>query len=115
MADNYVTEGKNLTLTNAALASKDAGDPVVVGKIVGVALIDADANNKCTFATEGIFDLPVKGHDGTANSAVAVGDALYYTAGDAFLDKDSAQVLFGYALEAVSSGQTATIEVLLAK
>jgi hypothetical protein len=48
--------------------------------------------------------------DNSGNSAVALGDKLYLDAG--VINKDSvAGKAFGYALEAVASGETANIQV----
>jgi predicted RecA/RadA family phage recombinase len=114
MAKNYVQEGRRPFLTVGA--GVNSGDPVVVGQIIGVAVINADANNQATIDTEGVYDLNVKAIDGVGNSAVAVGDAIYYVNADTpKLSKKNTGVLFGYALEAVAAGATDTINVKLAK
>jgi predicted RecA/RadA family phage recombinase len=93
-----------------------SGDPVLMGQIPGVALVDEDAAGETTVALDGAFELSVKGIDGSGNSAVAKGDAIYYVTGDTpKLSKKTAGVLFGYALAAVSSGATATIAVEVGK
>jgi hypothetical protein len=61
----------------------------------------------------GIYDLPVKGHTGVGNVAVSIYDALYYDAGLGGLNKNSGGIFFGYALEAVNSGATTTINVFM--
>ncbi|MHB1418471.1 MAG: capsid cement protein [Bacillota bacterium] len=112
MAKNYVQEGHRLWLT--AGAGVTSGAPVAVGQITGVAVADVDANNQTTVDTAGVYDLSVKGINGGGNSAVVVGDAIYYTVGDTpKLNKKDNGVLFGYALEAVDAGATATINVKL--
>lgn len=110
MATNMIRdEGKILAL---AIASISAGDPVVKGQIPGVALTDTDGDGNVTVQTRGVFDLSVKGVDGSGNAAVAIGDILYYTAGDTpKLGKKTTGVRFGYALEAITSGSTDTIKV----
>lgn len=90
-----------------------SGDPVAVGEITGVALLDADTDGNTVVVRDGVFELSVVGNDGTTGAAVAVGDPLYITAGEKFLDVDATAVLFGYALEEVASGATKTIKVLL--
>lgn len=114
MAKNFVQEGERLDLT--ITAGTKSGDPVVVGQIAGVALIDADATtNKAVVSTKGVFTLSVTGVDDLGNSAVAVGDAIYYNAVDVpRLSKKASGVLFGTALGAVTVGATTTISVLLA-
>lgn len=114
MAKNFVQEGRRLWLV--AGAGVKSGDPVLVGQLTGVAIADVDTDNKTTVDTEGVYDLSVKAVDASANSAVAVGDAIYYVDADTpKLSKKATGVLFGYALEAITSGATATIEVKLAK
>jgi len=116
MAKNYVQEGKVLTLNVGANVS--SGDPVVVGQIAGVALTNADSNGNAQVMTEGVFKLSVTAQSwDSANSvyvddAVSVGDAIYYDNGT--LNKNSNGTLFGYALEAVAAGATATISVKIA-
>ncbi len=90
-----------------------SGDPVLCGQIPGVALENEDANGATTVALDGAFRLSVKGENAAGNSAVAVGDILYYEAGQTPpVNKDATNgVRFGYALAAVSSGATATIAV----
>jgi len=62
-----------------------------------------------------VVSVSVKGVDGGGNSAVAVGDKLYYVDADTPpISKKTSGTFFGYALGAVSSGATATINVLLA-
>jgi predicted RecA/RadA family phage recombinase len=112
MAKNYVQEGKILRL--AVPQGTVSGDPVVVGQLAGVALVDRDADGYSQVQLEGVFSLSVKGVDGVGDSAVAVGDAIYYVSADTPpLSKKNTGVLFGYALEAVTAGATATIKVRL--
>lgn len=114
MAINKMQDGKVLRLTvGSGIVS---GNPVVVGNgLAGVALTSYDSvDGKATIAVDGVFDLAVQAANDTENNAVAVGDRLYY-AGSAtpWLSKKKAGKFFGIALEAVTSGSTATIEVLL--
>jgi predicted RecA/RadA family phage recombinase len=90
-----------------------SGDPGAVGKIPWVALTDEDASGLATVDTKGVYSLAVTGVDGSGNSAVAVGDLLYWdnTAGQ--INKKSTMVPFGHALQAVTSGATTTILVRL--
>ncbi len=98
-------------------AAPNSGDPVRCGQIPGVALVDEFESphplaGQTTVAEDGVFDLSVKGIDGSGNAAVAVGDILYYTDADTPpLSKKATGVRFGYALEAISSGGTDTINV----
>lgn len=103
--------GRHITV---AKASKTAGQTVALGTgLTGVCLTDTDADGNVVIDTQGVYDLAVKGHNGSANTAVAVGDKVYLTDGEAFLDVDATAVFFGYALEAVTSGSTTTVMVRL--
>lgn len=89
-----------------------SGDPVVCGQIPGVALINEETDGGTTAALDGQFNLSVKGVDGSGNSAVAVGDIIYYVAADTpKLSKKATGVRFGYAAATVGSGSTATVAV----
>lgn len=91
-----------------------ANDPVLFGSFcTGVALTDERTNGTTTvdFGMS-VWDLSVKGVDGSGNSAVAVGDAIFYNSADTpVLNKKTAGVFFGFALEVVGSGETDTINV----
>ena len=103
----------SLPLVCTAPTTPASGDPVVAGQIPGVALAAEDANGVTTVALDGAFRLSVKGENQSGNSAVAVGDIIYYEAGQTPpLNKDATNgIRFGYALAAVTSGATATIAV----
>lgn len=91
-----------------------SGDPCRLGSITGVALVTKNAAGD-TVADIGvsIFSLSVKGVDAGGNSPVAKGDALYYVDADTpVLSKKVAGIFFGYALETITTGSTATIRVL---
>lgn len=113
MAKNRVyAEARQLSVAVTDPATPVAGDPVVVGQLPGVALTDERADGTTTVAFEGVFNLSVRGVDGAGNSAVAVGDILYYVAADTpKLSKKNTGVRFGYALGTVNAGATATIPV----
>lgn len=89
-----------------------SGDPIVDGQLPAVALIDRGTDGRASCKTNGVFLLPVKGIDASANAAVAEGDILYLVVGDTpKLSKKNTGVRFGYALAVVTSGATATIAV----
>ena len=76
---------------------------------------------KTSVTFRGVHLLSVKGVDGGGNSAVAVGDRLYYTDADTPpISKKATGRPVGFAVETetspgtVSSGATTTIPVLLA-
>lgn len=114
MATNKIQDGNILRLTVGS--GVDSGDPVSVGNALrGVALTDYDSGDgKASIAMNGVYDLSVQAVDDAGNSAVAIGDRLYY-AGSAspFLSKKKSGKFFGIALETVTTGTTATINVLV--
>jgi len=107
MATNFVQPAD---VVEVASASTSSGDAVAVSGLVGVALTDTDDDGNIRMATEGAFDLSVTANDGSADTAVSVGDKIYID-GSGDLSIDSSGTLFGKALEAIASGETATIPV----
>ena len=111
---NFIAKGEIIQHTAAADIS--SGDVVAIGTggLLGVAIQDiANTKTGSVFVDDGVFLISTKGHDGSANAAVAVGDKLYWVSGNSgfVLNKKSTDTFFGYALEAVTSGSTATIKV----
>ena len=96
-----------------------SGDPVRFGNITGVALTaKGDGGNAAADTTvdfsPAVYDLSVKAVNDSGNSAVAVGDKLYYDAAETpdEINKDStAGKAFGYALETITAGASDTIKV----
>ena len=121
MATNRVFElgGGHKTITMPVISGTVSGDAVATVGISGVALTDRDADGNATVCVgNAAFDLPVAaGTDDTSplanGSAVAVGDLIYVNATTGVVSKDAGGVLLGYALETVTSGETATIRVML--
>lgn len=105
---------------------KLTGQPVMLGFVPGVCLETADANGLAPVKHQGVFSLSVKGVAASAaNTAINVGDKIYLIAGDTpvLCVDPTGGFLFGYAYsetiapgsQAVASGATTTIEVLLAQ
>jgi predicted RecA/RadA family phage recombinase len=115
MAKNVVHEpGENLSLACTDPATPASGDPVLIGQIPALALTAERTDGNTTVMRNGTANLSVKGVDGGGNSAVAVGDIIYYVTGDTpKLSKKATGVRYGYALGTVGSGLTATIEVAI--
>ena len=118
MAKNNVNSGETITAAATDPTTPASGDPVRVGEIPGVAITDESAggntSGETTIAIRGVFDLSVKAIDGSGNSAVALGDRLYYVDADTpKLSKKATGHLFGKALGTVTSSNTGTIPVLL--
>ena len=95
-----------------------SGDPVRYGELTGIALTDeGEGGNGATYTTVEfgacVADVSVKAVDGSGNSAVAVGDTIYYVDADTpVLSKKASGYFFGFALETITSGSTDTINVL---
>lgn len=121
MATNEVfRDGDDLAVTVSHPAVPASGDPVRYGEIVGVAKTDERPDGKTSVTFRGVHLLPVKGIDGSGNSAVARGDKLYYTDADTPpISKKATGRFVGNAWEddendgTVSAGATATIPVRL--
>lgn len=112
MAKNIVHEhGDQLDVVVTAPASPKSGDPVLVGKLPGVALTDEQPDGTTTVKFNGTALLAVKGET-TTNAAIANGDVVYYDGGVINADATNG-TRFGYALEAVASGATTKILVKL--
>ena len=117
MAKNAVYgTGRFLSVTATDPATPASGDPVLVGQLPGVATVDegdgGNASGAVSIDTAGVYNLSVKGVDGGGNATVSAGDILYYVTADTpKLSKKATGVRFGYALEGVTSGATATIAV----
>lgn len=110
---NYVSNGENITATPTSPASPAAGAPCMVGQIPGVATGTRHSDGRYVISRRGIYSLSVKGENNAGNSAVAVGDNIYFEAAQTPpLNKDNvAGILFGRALGTVTAGATATILV----
>jgi predicted RecA/RadA family phage recombinase len=92
-------------------AAPAAGAACRYGEITGVALTDEDANGVSTIdISTKVWDLSVTD---TETGGIAVGAKLYYDDGDDGLNNTAtSNHFFGYALESVGNGATATINVL---
>lgn len=119
MATNIIYKpGYQLNVVCSNPATPASGDPVRYGNLTGLALVDeGDGGNIATETTVDfgpfVADLSVKGVDNDGNSAVAVGDGLWYVDADTpKLSKKAAGYFYGFALEAIGSGETDTINVM---
>ncbi len=116
MADNLIQkEGKYLRM--AVSSGVEAGDITLLGsKFPVVALTDRDSTSGYATVDVGpaVYDLSTVAKDADGDSAVAAWDRLYWDTGQSpdALSKDNTKIFFGYALETVDSGETATINVL---
>lgn len=111
MASNRVKSLARQFYTWVTDGGVSSGDPCLVGQLAGVALYAKDTNNGTTVDFEGAYSLSVKGiTDGPSNSAVSIGDAIYYVTGDTpkLSKKSAGGVFFGTAIGPASGVPTAT-------
>jgi hypothetical protein len=120
MSKNIVFEpGYNLSVVVSDPATPASGDPVRYGQLTGIALADegeggagAATETVCNFGPF-VADLSVKAVDGSGNSAVALGDPLWYVDADTpKLSKKATGYFYGFAMEAIDAGETETIKVM---
>lgn len=118
MSTNIVKEpGWRLSVVCSDPAAPDSGDPVRYGAMTGIAETDEGAGGNISTETSVYFgpcvvDVSVKGVDDSGNSAVALGDTIFYVDADTpKLSKKASGYFFGFALEVIDSGATATIQV----
>jgi predicted RecA/RadA family phage recombinase len=121
MATNIIFEpGDQLSFVCSHPAAPNSGDPVRIGKMTGVALVDeGDGGNIATETTVDIgpfvADISV---DDNVGAGIAVGDPLYYhdtgtgtPATSVNNDPAAADAFFGFALAAVAANATTLIRV----
>lgn len=111
-------DGYHLSVEVTHPTTPASGDPVRFGQLTGVAMLDEGGGGNPSGYTSvdfgpTVYDLSVKAVDGSGNSAVAAGDAIFYVDGDTpKLSKKSSGYFFGFALEAIDAGETDTIQVV---
>jgi predicted RecA/RadA family phage recombinase len=112
---NLVYDGKRLQVVPTHPASGVlSGGEVRWGSRIGVAVMDQRSDNKVVIRFTGVFNLSVKAVNDAGNSAVAIGDKLYFVDADSpHLSKKTSGYFAGEAMEAINSGDTATIMVRL--
>jgi len=117
MAKNRVREDGN-RLSLPVPDGTVSGSPLVLGDLPCVAVVNKSegTTGEASVQTDGTWKLAVKGvTTGGGNSAIGVGDILYLlSTGEVSKNSSGAGAKrFGYALQAVSSGATSSIEVKL--
>lgn len=118
MATNIIVIGPQVSETLTVDSGITSNDPVMIGGIAGVALVDRseEVTGKASILLHmHIADLSVEATDADGNNAVALGDRIYYdSAATIKLNKDNVNgVPYGYALEAITAGSDDTINVLV--
>jgi hypothetical protein len=112
MATNIKYEpGWSLNLTCTKPDEPNSGDPVRIGNLTGIALTDEDAAGK-TVVNTGPFVAKFSVKD-NGNTGIAIGAPIWYhdDATPALDNVSAGGYYYGIALEAINTGQTATIQV----
>src|SRR5882724_11610692 len=117
MSKNQVQDGKVLTFTDSQLVKPSHtdgfthhDDPVLVGRIVGVALNSAAAStDNVDVSMDGVFNLSVS----PIHNGLSVGETVYINPTTAVLSDDQNGLPFGHAVTAAPGNVTATIAVRL--
>jgi predicted RecA/RadA family phage recombinase len=123
---NYVARGERVTISAELLNGPNdpikGGDPVLIGRLCGVAVADETPGSAGPFndgnvvvQLVGVFNLSVKSQQ---EAGINIGETVYFTqaAADgtgAILSDDYTQTPFGTALAAVTLGSTTVIPVRL--
>lgn len=116
---NLIQKGDVLNVACSDPAVPTSGSPVRFGNLTGVALTnEGEGGNAATETTvdfsENVYTLSVAAVDQNGNSAVALGDFIYYVDADTpKLSKKNTGYFFGVALQAnaAGDGSAATIKV----
>jgi predicted RecA/RadA family phage recombinase len=110
MAQNHIQEGKVMTWTNGTGSAVVAGQVVLAGIVVCIALGDIANGAVGEVATEEVWEVPKNN-----NLAVAQGDLLYWDVADANMNKTAEDnYLAGFAFAAAAQAAT-TVKVKLSR
>lgn len=108
--DNITIPVANLVFPSHTGALPLSGDPVLVGRLAGVANADGVTGGSVVVSTRGVYNLSVT----SIHNGVSIGETVYIHATTAVLSDDANQVPFGVALDAVAAGNVAaTVRVKL--
>jgi len=108
MANNFVQTGDVIDWTNGTGAAKVSGQVVVVGKLLGVALVDIAAGAIGSVAISGVYRVPK-----VSAAVIAAGENLTWDVSAAAFDDNAATPATGdvtgppaVAIEAAGAGVT---------
>lgn len=98
---NFVQPGETTPYTNAG-AAISSGDAVVIGKLVGFAVVDIATDAEGEVSLEGVYSYAKE-----APLAISKGDALFYdVANDRFTKTAAGNIFAGHAFKAADSADT---------
>jgi predicted RecA/RadA family phage recombinase len=110
MAKNRKFETGSNPLPLLVPAGVKSGDPVVVGQIPGVALLDSQYPAKTATDCGGVYNFSVEGKNKAGEKAIAEGDIIYIKEGKLSVNNEEG-TRFGYAMGAVVKNKTEVIPV----
>lgn len=115
----YIQPGKNISITESLLVHPshtdglvNSGDPVLVGRLVGVAATDAAATtDKIAIETEGVHKLSVS----SIHNGVNFGETVFIDPSTAVLSDDFTDVPYAICVDetGITGGATGSILVRL--
>ena len=108
---NYVQKGESIDVIGPS-GGVLSGEAFMIGDLALVASVDIAEGEKGAARTVGVFSLPVKGVDASANAAIGIGQTIYLSSGELNSDSTNGKV-FGKALGEVESGSVTIIPVRL--
>ncbi|MDN5863364.1 MAG: DUF2190 family protein [Salinisphaera sp.] len=103
---NYVQPGEVIDYANSSGAAIAAGDPITIGKRIGVASVDIADGATGSAAVIGVFDLA------KVTGAITQGADVYLTAGGQITTTATSNTAAGYAFAAAASAD-ATVAVAI--
>lgn len=116
---NYVQEGDRVTFAASALVGPNnpikSGDPVVVGRVAGVANADAvpttpiAADGNVVVSLKGCYNISVV----STHHNITIGSTCYINPSTGVVSDDLTQVPFGTVLDQVNQYATTTVRVRL--
>lgn len=114
MATNFVQPGKTMSWTNGTGNAVASGSLVIVGQVLGVALVNIAAGATGAVMLEGVFTLPK-----VSGAVIAAGESLVWDVSAGAFDDNAATPATGdisgacaFAFEAAGNGAT-TLKVCL--
>lgn len=91
-----------------------SGQPLIIGALPCVALVNrrttGPASGTATVQTNGVYELEVEGKNKAGNKKIEPGEIVYFKEGKINVNNEEG-TRFGYALEAVASGEVKKIKV----
>lgn len=91
-------------------AGTKSGDPLVVGALPCVAMIDRNADGEASVDCGGSYWFEVEGKNKAGNTAIAAGAIVYLKEGKISANNEEG-ARFGYAQEPVASGAKTLVRV----